>query len=299
MNKRKKLKKSIADRIFDAGNIAVLTLFALICVYPFYYIIIYSISGAQEAASGLYLLPKGVSFKAYEALFQTNDVILAALVSISRAVIGTAVTVFCSSFLAYLVTKKEMFLRSLVYRFIIMTMYVSGGLIPWYITMKELGLKDNFLLYVLPSAVGAFYVVLIKTFMEQIPQELEESAKVDGATYFISFIRIIFPLSKPILATVAIFSAVGQWNAWQDNFYLVNNKNLMTLQYLLYNYLNITASSAQNVVDIATAQSRATAISASTVRMAISVITILPIMVVYPLMQKYFVKGIMLGAVKG
>ena len=176
-------------------------------------------------------------------------------------------------------------------------MYVNAGLIPWYITMKGLGLKNNYLLYILPFAISAFYVVLYKTYVEQIPPALEESAQIDGASYFKSFIRIIFPVSKPIVATITIFSAVSQWNSWQDNLYLVNNKNLITLQLLLYNYLNSnTASGLASRISQVSSRSTITPVA---IKMTICMITAIPIIIVYPVMQKYFVKGIMLGAVKG
>jgi putative aldouronate transport system permease protein len=288
------------DFIFHFCNYILLVGFALICFYPFYYIFIYSISDPIEVAvKGVFFLPVRISFQNFENLFNKTDVIFnAAFVSAARAVVGTVLTVLCTSFFAFLVSKPEMPLRRLVYRFTVLTMYIGAGLIPWYVTMKNLGLKNSFLLYVLPSAIGAFYVVLVKTYIEQIPAALEESAKLDGAGHMTVFARIIFPICKPIIATIAIFSAVAQWNSWQDNLFLVSTKNLQTLQLVLYNFLNTFTSSSVsgNLSQLVNATSVNTTMS---LKMAICMITVLPIIVVYPAMQKYFVKGIMLGAVKG
>lgn len=288
------------DLIFDIINYIMIFAFTILCFYPFYYIFLYSISDpTQVVIKGIHLLPVEPTLVTYKAFFKNNDIFQALFISASRAIVGMLVTVACSSFFAYLVSKREMPFRRIVYRFAIITMYVNAGLIPWYITMKDLGLKNSFLLYVLPTSIGAFYVVLFKTYIEQLPPALEESAGIDGAGYFTIFLKIVFPISKPIAATIAIFSAVGQWNSWQDNLYLVSKKSLMTLQLLLYNYLASSAATglAGGVTQAAAAGQRAA--SPMSIKMAMCMITVLPILIVYPVLQKYFVKGIMLGAVKG
>lgn len=158
---------------------------------------------------------------------------LATVVSFARTVIGTAITVMASSFFVYLITQQDMLFRKFVYRFLVITMYFSSGLIPWYLTMKAYGLQNNFLLYVVPSALSTYYVILIKTFMEQLPASLQESAMLDGAGYTKIFVSVIFPLCKPIVATIAVFAAVGQWNSWFDNYLLVTDKDLTTLQLIM------------------------------------------------------------------
>lgn len=207
------------------------------------------------------------------------------------------------SFLGYLFTKEEMPARKLMYRFLILTMYVSGGMIATYIVVKSYGLLNNFWVYILPMLISAYNIVLIKTFVEQLPASLEESAKLDGAGYLTIFTKIILPLSKPIIATVAVFVAVNHWNSWFDNhIYARGNESLTTLQYLLYNYLNEAqrlADQIKNTTNAAGMSQISTSISPKGVRMTITVLASLPIFMVYPFMQKYFVKGIMVGAVKG
>ncbi len=272
--------------------------FAIICIYPFYYIIINSVSGATAVLKGVYFWPQDLTFINYQKFFEGSDIVQAFFISVLRTALGTALTIACCSFLAYLFTKKEMLFRTFLYRALVCTMYLSAGLIPWYITMRTYHLQNSFLLYVLPSAINAYYIVLLKTYFEQLPAELEESAMLDGAGLFTIFGRIIIPLSKPIIATVSLFSAVTQWNSWQDAYFLVTERSLKPLQLVLYNYLNEAERLAQSMRSGATA-SVAKMLSPESIRMAAIVITVIPILLVYPSLQKFFAKGIMMGAVKG
>ena len=294
-----KKKRNTAVAGFDVINAVMLLLFTFICIYPFYYIFIYSLSDPIGSQKGVYLLPVGVTLQNYINIFHLKGLANSAFVSISRTLAGTALTAVCCTFFAYLVTKKQLYCRKAVYRFVIISMYFNAGLIPWYLTMKMFHLNNNFLVYILPYIISAYYVILIKTFIEQLPQSLEESAKIDGAGLITTFVKLIFPLSMPIIATITVFAAVAQWNTWFDNFFLVQNPRLNTLQLLLYNYLSEANRIAQaSSEDLA----RGTVISKmtpETVRMTITMVVTFPILFVYPFMQKYFVKGIMLGAVKG
>jgi putative aldouronate transport system permease protein len=292
----------VKNRVFDIANYVFLILFALACVYPFYYILIYSISIPSEAArGGIYLWPKGFSLEGYRRVFVMAVVARAALVSLGRTVLGTAVTVMCSSLFAYALASPRLRFRRPFYRLAVVTLYLNAGLIPWYVTMTRLGLKNNFLVYVVPSAVVVFFVILIKTYIEQIPKELDESARMDGAGPLRIFGAIVLPLCGPILATIAIFSAVNQWNAWQDNLYLVSNPKMQTLQFVLLRYLsdqtaNMMAIKARtsSAMDVTVVE-----LTPSSIRMTITMIVTLPILFVYPFFQRYFVSGIMIGAMKG
>lgn len=295
----RKNRSSAGDRVFIFVDCFLLLLFFMLCMYPFYYVFIYSLSNPQEAQKGIYLIPVGLTFTNYIQVFQLQGIFSAAMVSFLRTVIGTVITVACSSFFAYLATKQEMYFRKLIYRFIVVTMYFNSGLIPWYLAMKMYHLNNSFLIYVIPSALSAYYVVLLKTFIEQIPASLEESAKLDGAGYLTIFWRVIFPLSAPILATIAVFAAVGQWNSWFDNYILVSSDSLKTLQLVLYDYLNQASSIAQSTDINDKARYINQQLTPQAIRMTITMVVTLPILFVYPFMQKYFVKGIMLGAVKG
>jgi ABC-type glycerol-3-phosphate transport system permease component len=224
-------------------------------------------------------------------------------ISILRTVIGTLFTVVVSGFLGYMFTKESLWKRKFWYRFVVATMYFNAGIIPWFITMKNLHLTNNFWGYIFPVAVQPFYIVLCKTFVEGVPKELEEAAVIDGAGTLQIFFKIIVPVIKPIIATIAVFASVAQWNSFQDTLLLVTDPKLYTLQFTLYQYIN-QASSLKALVNnsssaSALAASLAHAQTATSIRMTVSVIVVLPIICVYPFFQRYFTKGIMIGAVKG
>ena len=224
------------------------------------------------------------------------------IVSVTRTVFGTALMVAASAFIGYLVTQQEMWGRKVWYRFIVITMYFNAGLIPWFLNMQMLGLTNTYWAYIIPGIVAPYNIILVKTYIESIPKELEESAKIDGASHIRIFAQIIWPLSKPILATIAIFGAVGNWNSFTDSLILMSSKpELYTLQHRLYIYLNQASNlsalmqSGGSVSDSAVKS----ALSGKVIKYTISMVTVTPILVVYPFMQRYFEKGIMLGAVKG
>ena len=287
--------------IFQIIVSLLLILFAFMCIYPFWYIIIYALSDPAQVGYGVTLLPRGFSLRHFQMVLEMPEVYQAFFISASRAFVGTVITLFFSSMFAFVLTKQILPYRLVIYRVMVISMYLSAGLIPWFLTMNFYRLNNTFFLYVIPSAVGAFYVILIKTFMESLPEALEEAAMLDGANYFQIFIMIILPVCKPILATVAVFSAVGQWNSWTDNFFLVSDSRLFTLQYMLYNLLNQAEAIAAQLRSGRIGSSMREfiqIISPMSIRMATTVVTILPILFVYPLLQRYFVKGLILGAIK-
>ncbi|SIT66606.1 carbohydrate ABC transporter permease [Microbacterium sp. RU33B] len=292
------------DMLFRASNAFVFIVFALICAYPFYYLIINSISANDLSAAGdVRIWPIDVHLTNYAQVFQLPGLPLAAVVSIGRTVIGTVLTVLASAFLGFMFTQSRMWGRQFWYRFLIITMYFSAGLIPIFIVMKTLGLTNNFWVYVLPFVVQPFNVILAKTYVESMPRELQEAAEMDGANILQVFFRVYLPNMVPILATIAIFSAVTQWNSFQDTLIYVTDQSLYTLQFLLYMFINQASSlaiaaqnSGGNLAQIAGLAGEQTPTS---IRMTVSVLVILPIIFVYPLFQRFFVKGIMLGAVKG
>jgi len=297
-----RLHRSFSEKVFTAFNVAWLTLASLICLYPFYFVLIYSLSDPLSAAKGIYFLPAGFTLQNYATIFQLPNLSTAALISVSRTVLGAFITVFCCAFFGYLLTKEDLPGKKIIYRFTVITMYLSAGLIPWYIVIRMYGLSNTFWLYVIPTALSAFYIILFKTFIEQLPSALEESARIDGAGYMTVFFKIILPLSIPILATITVFAAVGQWNSYFDNYIFVTNPKLQTLQYILFTYLR----RAEVVVRDADALAREMAIrqiaakpTPMSVRMTITMVVTLPVLFIYPFAQRYFIKGILLGAIKG
>ena len=265
------MRRTRGEKIYNVFNILFFVVFAFICVYPFYYLIINSISdNAASAAGQVNWWPDGFHLENYKQVFALDGLSTAAFISLARTVIGTALTVIASAFLGFMFTQQKMWRRTFWYRFIVVTMYFNAGLIPMFITMKNLGLTNNFWVYVLPAIVQPFNIILVKTYVESIP---------------------------------AIFSAVGQWNSFQDTLIYMTDSKLYSLQYLLYTYINqanalaasvkASAGTAMNVAALATQQ------TPTSIRMTVSVIVVLPILFVYPFFQRFFVKGMMLGAVKG
>ena len=226
------------------------------------------------------------------------------LVSFGRTILGTILMVLASAFVGYLVTKQQMWHRKFWYRFLVITMYFNAGTIPWYLNMSMLGLTNSFWAYIIPGIVAPYNIILVKTYIESIPGELEESAFMDGASYWTIFRTIIFPLCKPILATIAIFGAVGHWNSFTDSLILMQNApELFTLQHRLYLYLNTTSNLGglinSGITGTAAEVMMTSALNAKVIKYTISMVSIIPILMVYPFLTRYFEKGIMLGAVKG
>lgn len=293
------------DVIFNTLNYSFFIIFTLLCIFPFYYLFINTISGNDLVQAGVInFYPRHIHFSNYLRIITSNsDLLTALIITLSRTIIGTGLMVMASGFIGYLMTKQEMWARKFWYRFLIVTMYFNAGIIPAFMTMQMLGLTNNYLVYIIPGIVAPYNIILVKTYIESIPAELEESAAIDGASYWAIFTRIIWPLCKPILATIAIFGAVGNWNSFQDSLiYMQAQPKLFTLQHILWNYLNRTTNlgalmSAGSTV-LTDAQREALS-SQKVIKYTISMITAIPILIVYPFMSKYFEKGIMLGAVKG
>jgi len=299
--KNRKLKAT--DYLFHICNYGVFAILTLLCAYPFYYLIINSVSANDLSANGaINLIPRGIHLRNYLEVFKLSGLPMAALVSVARTVIGTACTVMASAYLGFMFTQERLWHRKLWYRLVVITMYFNAGLIPMFMTMKTLHLTNSFWVYIIPAIVQPFNIIMTKTYIESLPPALQEAAEIDGAGILTRFFKIVLPISTPILATIAIWAAVGQWNSFQDTLIYITDQKLYSLQYLLYTYLN-QASSLASLVK-ATGNASAVASMAiiqtpTSIRMTVSVIVVLPILLIYPMFQRYFVKGIMVGSVKG
>jgi multiple sugar transport system permease protein/putative aldouronate transport system permease protein len=296
-------KQTAGDYVFHMLNTAFFIIFTLLCVFPFYYLFINTVSDNRMVQAGqINFFPIGFHIDNYTRLLKADEMIQSLFISASRTLLGTLLMVLASALVGYLITKKEMFARKFIYRFIIITMYFNAGLIPWFLNMSMLGLTNNFWGYIIPAIVQPFNLILVKTYIESLPGELEESAFIDGAGYFTVFSRIVFPLCKPILATIAVFGAVGHWNSFIDSLILMQGApTLYTLQHRLYIYINMTSNIGQMMesggnIDAGTISSL---LNNRVIQLTVSMVSIIPILMVYPVMQRYFQKGLMLGAVKG
>lgn len=272
------IKNSPSRKIFLVCNAVFFCLILFLCLYPMWYVLVQSLSDNRQAINAVFW-PKGFTLQNYKEIFTMPDIFQALMISVARTVIGTICTVIISMLLGYAFSKQDIPFRKFLYRLLIVTMYVSGGLIPTYLVYKSYGLLNNFWVYILPSVISAYNVILVKTYVEQMPVSVEESAMIDGAGVLVIFIKIILPLAMPIAATIAIFASVAQWNAWFDNqIYTVTAKELTTLQFLLYSYLNqaeqLLAQMKEmggNVADLLTPRG---------VKMTITMVTVVPILCV-------------------
>lgn len=291
-------RKTKKDIFFDTLIGIFMVLFVIVTLYPILNTLAVSFNdGLDTVRGGIYLLPRMFTLKNYQSVLSDPELKQAAIVSVARTAIGTVISVFCSSLLAFIVSRKEYIFKKQVTILYIITMYVGGGMIPTYILFKYLHLFDNFLVYVIPGAVGAFNMIIIRTFINGLPDSLAESAKIDGAGDFRIFFQIILPLCTPVLATVALFDAVGQWNGWFDAMiYNGNSPNLVTLQYKLMKLLSSTTTMTANDQQIMKHQ--AATVTPASIRAAITIVTALPIVCLYPFLQKYFVTGLTIGGVK-
>ncbi len=291
-------RKSMSDKLFDVTVYAVAIVVTIVTLYPFLNVLAISLNDSVDSVrGGITIYPRDFTLKNYEMIFGYEGLIQGFKISGLRTIVGTLLGLASASMLAFTLSRPDFQGRRFVSVFLALTMYVSGGLIPGYILMRDLGLINTFAVYVLPGLVSAFNVFVIRSFIDGLPYALQESAKLDGANDFTIYWRIILPLTKPALATIALFLAVGQWNAWFDTYlYNSSNEALTTLQFELMKVLQSTTQGtdyrSQNM-----SQLMAT-VSPESVKMAITMVVTVPILVVYPFLQKYFVGGMTLGSVK-
>lgn len=298
---KKKKPMTPQDILFNLLCGVIFTAFAFICIFPFYYLFICTISDPDLVEVGqITIWPRGLTLKNYIEVLQVDNLVNSALITLFRAVLGTISSTFCSAYLAYFFTKRNMWGRKFWYRLVVATMYFSAGMIPEYLNNRMLGLVNSFWIYIVPGLVGVYNMILIKTSIESLPAELEESAVLDGAGYMTRFFRIVIPLQKPILATVALFLMVGHWNDFFTTQLYVTNPKLYTLQFMLYEFLNQVKNTANAVV---TGDESLTAavktVRTTSIRLTLTALVTIPIMLVYPFIQRFYVKGVMIGAVKG
>ncbi|MVX63940.1 carbohydrate ABC transporter permease [Clostridium chromiireducens] len=293
-------KRSKSDIIFDSIIGIFMVIFVIVTLYPILNTLAVSFNdGIDTVRGGIYLWPRVFSMKNYQTVFNNQNLMQGAFISVSRTVIATVLNVFLSAMLAYILSRKEFIFRKQMSIFYVITMYVSGGMIPIYVLMKTLHLTNNYLVYILPGLVYVFNMIVIRTFINGLPDSLVESAKIDGAGEFRIFVQIILPLCKPVLATVALFVAVDQWNSWFDAMiYNSQSIKLTTLQYELMKLLSSAMQQGSGAGAIDAAKNAGTMVTPKSIRAAATIVTALPIVCLYPFLQRYFVTGLTIGGVK-
>lgn len=282
-------------------NVIINTVMILVCfiaLYPVWYTIIVSFNNSEDTLrGGVYFWPRMFTLESYRTVFQDKSIIKAFGITILRTLLGTVSSVVFTSMVAYAFSKKHI-LGNKVYMIIgTITMFFGGGLIPTFILFKNIGLYDNFLVYIIPSMFNFYNMIIFMAFFRELPVGLEESAKLDGANDLIIFFRIILPLSMPVVATIALFNGVWQWNDYFTGVMYINNADLQPIQTFLYRIV-ASASASKAVVSLPAGIS-AQQVSSQSVRLATMVVTTFPIVCVYPFLQKYFVKGMLIGSIKG
>ncbi|HEY5584104.1 MAG TPA: carbohydrate ABC transporter permease [Ruminiclostridium sp.] len=297
------MKKAIGASIFDLVNRILLTIMSATMIYPFIYVLAISLNKAADSnRGGIYFFPRQFTLDSYRIVFDNNELLQAAMVSIGRTVIGTSLTILCSAMFAYVFTKPNYFIYKPMKFIFFMAMFLgSGALIPVYMLYRSLDLLNKFSVYILPVLISTWFVILFRTYFLQLPNGIEEAAVIDGANELRIFFCIIIPLSTPMIATIGLFAAVDQWNAWRDTLFFTSNDLLKPLQFVMMEIMQ-KAQASTMITRAAMKMSRVGQVRTAdpmSVRMAITIITTVPIVLVYPFLQKYFIKGMMIGSMKG
>lgn len=295
-----KYKRTVGGELFTIFNAIFMIAFVVITLYPVLNTLAVSFNDGTDALrGGIYLWPRKWSLQNYSTVLQKDNLITGAYISVARTVLGTVFGLAANALLAFIVSRKKFLFKSQLSLFWVITMYVNGGMIPVFLVYKGLGLTNSFWVYVIPGMLGAFNMLVMRTYMLGISDSLEESAQLDGAGYMTIFIKIISPLCKPVYATVALFIAVGQWNSWFDAMlYNRMSDQYTTMQYELMKLLSSVTNQGATAETMRNAVEAAGAVTPTSIRAAATIITILPIVCLYPFLQRYFVAGLTIGGVK-
>ena len=297
--KKSYLRKTREDIIMDTVIAIFLAVVFFVCVYPFYFAFVLSFNeGVDAARGGIYLWPRKFTLENYQTFFTDDRWIRGFLVSAVRTVLGTVITTLFTAVEAYGLSFRKLVFRRFYLGLVIFCMYFNGGLIPYYVTLKMVNLINSFWVYIIPQALNLFYVIVAISFFQGIPQELHESAKLDGAGEMTILAKIILPLSLPLMATIAIFSGVAHWSAWFDSAFFIQDNGLRTMGYLLVEVIN-KSSANSGVSSVASSAQASISVTPLAIQATAMIIAVFPILVIYPFMQKYFITGLTMGSVKG
>jgi putative aldouronate transport system permease protein len=295
MTSTKKIGRSAAGDMFI--NV-IMVLICFLALYPVWYTIVISFNNSADSMrGGIYWWPREFSLESYKTVFQDKTIAQAFVVTILRTLLGTITSVLFTAMVGYAFSKKHIMFNKFYIIFGTITMFFGGGLIPYFITIKNLGLYDSFWVYIIPSLFNFYNMIIFMSFFRELPAGLEESAKLDGANDLLIFIKIVVPLSMPVMATIALFNGVAHWNDYFTGVMYINKATLQPIQTFLYRV--VASASASKAVVAMPAGITAQQVSSQSVRLATMVVTTAPIMCVYPFLQKYFVKGMLIGSIKG
>lgn len=292
--------RSRGDKIFDVCNDLFFVVVSIIMLLPVYMMVVTSVVSAAEYNSApIILWPKDFTFASYQYLFSTNDIINALYVTVFITVVGTLLSMFFTLCMAYGLSKAHLPGAGVIMRGLVLTMFIDSGLVPYYLLVKGMGLANNLFANIVPALVSLWNFLVIRSFFQGLPRELEEAAEIDGAGDFQIFARVVLPTSMPIIATFTLFYAVGYWNSWYNSMLFVQKPNLHTLQHLLRRMVVNQETLWGMQESYASSMGNRVALFTESVQMAACVVAMIPIICVYPFLQKYFVKGVMIGSIKG
>ena len=290
-------RKTKGEAVFDLVNNFGMLLICFITLYPIWYVIVNALNEGQDGMrGGIYWWPRIFSFENFEAVFQSPGIMTAMGITAAKTLLGTVIHVFFTAMVAYAFSRKGLIGGKLYILIGTFTMFFSGGLIPTYLLMKDLHLLDNFLVYIIPVMFSFFDLIIFMTFFREIPDGLEEAAKIDGANDWSILLKVVLPVSMPVIATIALFHGVYQWNDYFAGVIYINNTDLQPIQTYLY---RVVAQSSSNQMVAQIPGGVAKTVTSQSIKLATMVVTTLPIVFVYPFLQRYFVKGMMIGSIKG
>ncbi len=298
---RRRPRRSVEDVAVDAFAYLFCVALFLVTFYPFWYALIVSFdNGIDFLKGGVFLWPRQFSLANYKVVFSSTALVHSAFVSVARTVVGTAGSVLATGLFAYGMLEKDLLFRRLYVFLMVFSMYVSGGIVPVFLLYRATGLLDTFWVYVVPSLLSVFNVIIMLSYFRELPASLRESARIDGANELTIYLRIIMPVSLPIVATIALFNGVAQWNNWFDTAFFAPSRNLRTLSFMLKEIVNqMDVTSVMGATDTYESVERQKHVIPETIRMATMLVVVVPIICVYPFLQRYFIKGMLVGSIKG
>lgn len=291
-------RRTLGEKIFDTVNVIIMLVICFITLYPIWYVLVNSFNDGMDAMrGGIYWWPRKFSLDSYKAVFSSPGILKALGITVAKTVIGTFLHVFFTAMVAYALSKKELLGRKFYMTLGIITLFFSGGLIPYYLLLRNLGFLDKFIVYIIPAMFSFYDAIIFIAFFREIPSSLEEAAKIDGANDFLIFLKVILPVSLPVIATIALYHGVYQWNDYFTGMIFINDPDLQPIQTYLY---RIVAQVGSNTAMQAAPGGIITrTVTSQSIKLATMVVTTFPIVCVYPFLQKYFVKGMLIGSIKG
>ncbi|WP_211748440.1 carbohydrate ABC transporter permease [Paenibacillus sp. Marseille-Q4541] len=291
-------RRTKGEALFDTLNTLAMIIICFLTLYPIWYVLVNAFNDGSDAMSGgIYWWPREFSLDNFKAVFASPGIMTAMGITVAKTVIGTAVHVFFTAMVAYALSRRDLIGGKIYILIGTVTLFFGGGLIPTFLLIRDLHLLDNFLVYIIPAMFSFFDLIIFMTFFREIPSGLEEAARIDGANDWSIFLRVVLPVSLPVIATISLFHGVYQWNDYFTGMIYINNTDLQPIQTYLY---RVVAQSSSNQMVAAVQGSGVTkTVTSQSIKLATMVVTTLPIVFVYPFLQKYFVKGMMIGSIKG